>query len=304
MKKIILILFVIFNFAFFAKAQQLPLYSQYMLNGFLLNPAIAGSVDFSPICLTARQQWVGIDDAPSTQAISGYTQMKRNMGVGGYIYNDHFGPVNRTGVQGTYAYHLDMNNQGMKLGLGVSVSAFQYAINESSFQLESDAVDPAISYSQESTFVPDANFGAYLYDEKWNVGVAVAQLFQFDLKLSNNSDARVKMARHYFINGGYLFDITSDIKLEPSVMIKATETSPMQMDLNVKAYYVRKFWLGFSYRTDNSIIAMLGLKIDKYYVGYAFDYATSNLNNYTSGSHEIMIGINLGEDENKGSSLL
>jgi len=289
------------------KAQQLPLYSQYMLNGFLMNPAQAGSVDYRPLRLTARQQWTGIDDAPSTVAISGHSMLKNNkVGVGGYIYNDKFGPVSQTGIQASFAYHLNLNKNNSKLAFGLAVSAAQYSMDQRNFNLQvSDPTDQSVTGAKESSFIPDANFGMYLYNGKYFVGLSAAQLVQW--KINVGTEGNNQLVRHYFVTAGYKFDLEKTIKgleFEPSILVKATESSPIQFDVNTKLYYKRNYWLGVSYRHQDAVIAMIGFKINQYFIGYAYDYTLSNIMNYSSGSHEIMIGINLGEFANKGSSLL
>jgi len=302
MKKIIITLTALIAMISMSNAQQLPLYSQYMMNGFLLNPAMAGSTDYAPIRLTARTQWVGIDNAPQTLAASGHTKIGNNMGAGGYIYTDMFGPVSRTGIQGSYAYHMNLNSD-LKLGLGLSMSAFQYKLDENNLHII-DESDYAINGGIETVFVPDANFGAYLYHEKYFVGLAAQQLIQFKINIGDNNNNLNQLVRHYYFSGGYTFNLGEKFNLQPSLLLKGTERSPFQVDINLKAFYQRNYWLGISYRTQDAVIAMLGLKVDKYIIGYAFDYTLSNIINYSSGSHEIMIGINLGEGKDSGSRLL
>lgn len=304
MKKIALLISIVALVSLNVKSQQLPLYSQYMMNGFLLNPAIAGSVDLFPVNLTARQQWVGIKEAPSTQALSTHVLLaNQTMGVGGYIFNDKFGPVSRMGIQGVFAYHLPLPGIDSKLGLGLAFKGFQYKIDQSQV-ITIDDSDPALSYAVESTFVPDADFGAYLYNEKYFVGLSATQLIQFKLKLGDNTNEQNKMIRHYFFTGGYKFDLGKDFQIEPSVLVKGTEKTPFQLDINAKTYYKKNYWLGVSYRTSNDIVAMIGLKVNKIYFGYAFDYTTTNIRKYSTGSHEIMIGFNINEGRQSGSSLI
>lgn len=302
MRKLLITLITAFAFFTASDAQQLPLYSQYMMNGFLLNPAMAGSVDYAPIRITARQQWVGITDAPATYALSGHTKLGDAMGVGGYVFSDMFGPFGRTGIQGSYAYHLQVGNE-TNLAFGISLSAFQLKLDESTLDLIEDG-DQAVTGATETVFVPDANFGAYLYGERYFAGFAAQQLIQLDLQIGDNPDNVNEMVRHYFLTGGYTFTLGDKFDLQPSLLLKGTERSPFQVDINLKAFYMKNYWLGVSYRTQDAIIAILGVKVDKYYIGYAFDYTMSNIINYSSGSHEIMIGVNLGEGANKGSSLL
>lgn len=287
---IIIIVFVCGFFSFNTlTAQQQPMYSQYMLNDFLLNPAIAGTTNFSPIALTTRQQWMGIEDAPSTTAISGHTFLGRNneMGAGGFIYSDAFGPISRTGIMGTYSYKVKLQNE-TRLSFGLSLSAFQFKLNESDFNII-DEGDLAFTGATETKLVPDANFGMYLYNPKYYVGYTSAQLFQFQIKIAGASDMS-KIVRHHYLLAGYKFTINEELELEPSLMLKSTEKTKPQFDFNAKLIYKENYWLGFSYRTEDAIIAVIGLKLDKYYLGYAFDYTTSTLSNCTYGSHEILIG--------------
>ncbi|HBS88828.1 MAG: hypothetical protein A2W91_03855 [Bacteroidetes bacterium GWF2_38_335] len=304
MKKTLVILILIFAVAGSqsVKAQQQPLYSQYMLNDFLLNPAIAGTTTYSPIALTARQQWVGIDDHPRTIALSGHTFLGRNdeMGAGGMIYSDVFGPIARTGVMGTYAYKIRITNK-TKLSFGLSLSAFQMKFDESDFNIIDDN-DVAFTGAAETKMVPDANFGMYLYNEKYFVGYTTAQMFQFQVKINGATDLS-RMIRHHYILAGYKFTMNDNLKLEPSLMLRTTEKTSMQVDINAKVLYKDNYWLGISYRTGDAFIAMIGLKADRYFIGYAFDYTLSNLSDFTYGSHEFLIGYKINK-QTKGKTLI
>jgi len=301
MKKLILSIATIL-IGLSVNAQQLPLYSQYMMNSFLLNPGITGSTGYIPIRLTVRQQWTGIEDAPATQALSANGLIgKQNMGIGGYIFNDKFGPISSTGIQASYAYHLRINKE-IKLGLGLSLSAFQFKIDGGDLH-PLDASDQALTGTTESTFVPDANFGAYLYSNKFFVGLSGAQLTQYKIKLKEELAGNNQMIRHYYLLGGYQFEVSKEIDIQPSVLIKGTEHTPFQLDVNVKTFYKKNYWLGFSYRTSDAAIMLIGFKVNRFYLGYAFDYTFSNLVHYSTGSHEIMLGVNLGV-KNKGNRLL
>ena len=187
--------------------------------------------------------------------------------------------------------------------------AFQYAFNTTD-AIVTDANDPSIAYSNESVFIPDANFGAYWHNDEFFFGASANQMIEFEVKFDNLDASENKLQRHYFVMGGYKFKITDDIDLEPSSLIKITNSSPIDFDINAKAYYKRNYWFGVSYRTgvyenmDHSMIAMIGAKYKHIVIGYAFDYQFSNINNYTFGTHEIMIGYNLNETVKRGSSLL
>lgn len=301
MKKLIILLLIIAG-AHLAKSQQLPLYSQYMLNNFLLNPAIAGSVSYIPVQLTIRQQWVGMDGSPKTYALSSHALLRnRKMGVGGYVFNDSYGPISRTGLLGAYSYHLELSAIKSTLSLGLSVSAFQYKFDERELAL-TDINDPLITRSVESKIVPDACFGIYSYNDKYYVGFSAAQLIQFQVNLGENFTKENKLIRHYFLMGGYNLSLNRDFGLEPSVLLKTTKGSS-QADINAKATFKNSYWVGISYRTSDAMVFFIGGKVKNIAFGYAYDYTLSNLNQYSSGSHEFMIGYHF-KGPSRGSSLL
>lgn len=303
MKTKILIAIVCLMSISLAKAQQLPIYSQYMFNSFLINPATAGSVSYFPIRLTARNQWTGMSQAPKTQAISAHTLINgRSEAVGGYIFNDTYGPVSRTGALAAFAHHLSIDKYSAKLALGLSVSGFQIKLDQRNMNIN-DENDPLISGAVEQKFMPDATFGAYYYTNQYYVGASAAQLFQFKVNLGENATKQSKLVRHYFFIAGYNFKVNNDFDIEPSFLLKSTKGTSIQGDINVRAYYKKDYWIGISYRTSDAIIAFLGVKYKDFVVGYAFDYTTSIINDYSSGSHEIMLGYNL-KGKSKGSSLL
>ena len=303
MKKNILIIafLAIYSMSF---SQQLSLYSQYMFNKFLINPAVTGSNNYVPIRLTARQQWAGIENAPSTQALSAHTLLgNKKMGVGGFVYADRFGPETKVGIQASYSYILPISGGKSQLAFGVAFRAFQYQLDYTQMTAIDDA-DPVLSGAKETSFVPDADFGIYWYSEKYFVGLSANQLIELPVEIADQTMDKNSMIRHYYLIGGYTFALSDNFELEPSILLKGTERTPGQIDINVRGILKRNYWLGFSYRTSKDIIAMIGLKVDKYIIGFAYDYTTSDINSYQSGSFEIMLGYNLGEGKNKGSSLL
>ncbi len=304
MKRLISFLSLSIVFCLSVNAQQLPLYSQYMFNNFLLNPGITGSVDYLPIRLTARQQWVGIKGAPSTQAISAHHLLNnQKFGIGGYLFNDKFGPLSQTGIQASFAYHVPLTGINSKLGLGLAFKAFQFKFDETDL-VTIDPNDMAVTHGKITKFVPDADFGAYLYNEKYYVGLSATQLIQFKIDLGENNLDENQIIRHYYVNAGYRLSLNEEFEIEPSLLVKGTMRTPWQLDFNAKAIYKNMYWGGLSYRTSKDLVFMLGLKVNKFYVGYAFDYTFSSIKNYSNGSHEILIGFNVFEGKNRGSSLL
>lgn len=304
MKKLVIILGLAIA-VLTVRAQQLPMYSQYMFNNFLLNPATAGTEEYSPLRLTARQQWLGIPDAPMTVAVSYHTMFSnKKVGVGGYIFSDNFGPTARNGILAAYSYHLDLPAIQSKLALGISAVAFQYQLKEDELNFYNPRGDPIVSGARQTAIVPDANFGAYLYNPRYFVGLAGTNLIELKMNLGDYATKDTKLVRHYFVTGGYKFILSDEFELEPSLLAKGTEKSPFNVDVNLRAIYKKSYWLGVSYRTDKDLVALVGIQMGKFQFGYAFDWPFSELNNYADyGTHEIVIGYNLKAVE-VGSSLL
>ncbi|HXK80767.1 MAG TPA: type IX secretion system membrane protein PorP/SprF [Bacteroidales bacterium] len=302
MKKLLLPLIATLFISSSLLGQQLPLYSQYFLNDFIINPAVAGSEEYSPIKLSIHKQWVGINDSPSTQSISGHTMLENNnVGIGGIIFNDAFGPVSHTGIQAVYSYHFHIDRIN-KISLGLAAIAFQYKMDQRFFELTTYD-DPAITYMIEKTIVPDATFGVYAYGKHYWAGITAAHLFQSKLKINRNLDENT-MVRHYFLMGGYKIHFPNNdlVQIEPSVMLKMTEVTPLQFDINLKLYYNKDYWFGVSIRPQDSFVAAFGIKHQRYYLGYAYDFTFSDLSSYTIGSQEIVFGVNIGEPVKRGRS--
>ena len=303
MKKLLLLASLfIFAITGVLQAQQLPLYSQYMMNDFFIHPAIASSKEYSPVLLSIHKQWIGINDSPSTQTLSGHTMLaNNNVGIGAIIFNDDFGPESHIGLHAVYSYHFHIDRLN-KISLGLSAIAMQYKMDQRFFNL-TIYDDPAITYMVEKTIVPDATFGVYAYGKKYYAGITAAHLFQSKLKINRNLEENT-MVRHYFVMGGYKFTFPNSpqLEIEPSLLMKMTEITPPQFDINLKLYYDKDYWFGMSIRPEDSFVAAIGFKHNQYYFGYAYDFTFSDLSAYTFGSQEIIFGMNIGENVRRSRS--
>lgn len=304
------------------KAQQMPLYSQYVMNGFLINPAITGHDGYTSFNLTARQQWLGIKDAPATRSFAGQTRLLRQshiiksrnvnnrslkpstkgrVGLGGFIFNDRNGAVDRSGLQFSYAYHIFVKET--QFSFGISAGIFQFKINDAdlifSDQFETtdgSTRDPVALSFKRVIYVPDANLGFYASNPLFYGGFSVNQLFQSYLKIGNRQFEDYKMVRHYYLLGGYRFELNNDFTLEPNMLFKATEQKAFQLDLGAKIRYSDDYWGGLVYRTSGFIIIQAGVRVSQLYIGYSFDYMLSSLQKHTYGSHEIVLALKLGDN--------
>ncbi len=296
MKKLTL-LFVSIFMGSMLQAQQLPQLSQFMLNDFAVNPAIAGMHDSYQIKTSVRNQWVGIEDAPKTTLLSIYGKSSDHVGLGGSVFNDQVGPTSRAGASLTYAYHLNFTDE-VKMSMALSGGFTQFKIDKvgwSTFHTD----DPLMDGAEAVSLVPDATFGLNIYEEdKWYLGIAVPQLLNSKLTLidedfANNIslDMDGSLSRHIYVMGMYNFEIDHYWDLQPSVLFK-TVSNQNQIDMGLKTIYSDKFWMGMDYRTNGDISALLGFIIqEKFMIGYSYDIPNPDISQYTSGSHEFMFGV-------------
>ncbi len=285
-KKFALIVFCLLGGVSFLKGQQLPQYTQYMFNKYYLNPAVAGSQAQNFASISYRSQWAGLS-GPRTALASFHAPFKDNVGLGGMLLHDVNGPFQRTGLQLSYAYHFDIQKD-LSLGLSLAGRLFQHKLNRE--DLEADvADDPALKGGRYRSVDPDANFGAYLRGDEYWAGVAFPQLFQSPIL--GDSLAKTRLARHYYLHGGYRFQLSENLDLEPSAMIKFTHPAPLSFDINAKLYYEDFLWGGLSYRHQESIAVMLGIRKGQFRLGYSYDMTLNRIRNYSSGSHEIHLGM-------------
>jgi type IX secretion system PorP/SprF family membrane protein len=322
---ILLLLFLSFNL----KAQQLPIYSQYMANRFLLNPARAGADGYTMIEMNSREQWLGLSGAPRTHSLAfqsrvlktsfmggaqtakrRYAGRKRGgkVGIGGFIYNDRSGLLDYTGMQATYAYHVKLRNS--QLSFGLSGSLLQYKLNREKvifYDKESD--DPMFLNSNMAGFTPDASFGVYYLAPGFFGGFSAVNLMQSALQFGNTGPADFKVLRTYYLMSGYKFQIDRSFQVEPSFLYKTNEKLKNQLDINVRAIYLYDYWAGLSYRTggkgfdgaanSGALIMMAGVAVGVINIGYAFDYNFTNIQKFSYGSHELNVALRFGDNSRR-----
>jgi type IX secretion system PorP/SprF family membrane protein len=303
----------------FASGQQLPIYSQYLYNRFLINPAVAGSDGYTSFNLTAREQWVGYYGAPRTFSFSGQTRLlKRGLtirhigsgrqvykpksdgrvGLGGYVFSDKNGIVQRTGFQFSYSYHMWLRN-ATQLSLGLAFTGYHFKIDEKEITFE-NANEPWMNNElRRGIFVPDASFGVYLLNPRYSVGFSADQLFEASLKMGDYAYKNYKLDRHYYLFGSYYFEMNSLIDLEPSMLFVMSEQLKPQADIGLTYIYNQAFWAGLAYRTSGAIIANVGVKYQNLFIGYAFDFTMQEIQRVTYGTHEITLAIKFGDSSRK-----
>jgi len=301
MKKILVLIFAVF-FVNILFGQQLPQITQYMNNNYAINPAVSGMYDYYQVNSTIRDQWAGMNEGPRTTVISIYGKNKRNIGLGGTVYNDVTGPTSRIGAAASYTYTFSVTDR-MKLSLALQAGFTQFKIIK---DLQTEHLnDPLLEGGNVVRTLPDATFGLNLSGDKWYIGLAVPQLLSSELNLMEDEVAKIydeysqdgKLATHIYILGSYRHDINSTISIEPSFFLKSVEGAKTQIDFGVKSEYKKTIWAGMNYQANNSMssVAMLfGYNInERFSVGYSYGMPSSSTSSYHSGSHEFMLGVKL-----------
>jgi type IX secretion system PorP/SprF family membrane protein len=287
-------------------AQQRPQYSQYMINNYLLNPAITGIEDYADIRVSHRRQWVGLDGAPVTSYVTAHTPLNKGAGstkyhkglahhgVGVALHTDKTGPLRRTGVTASYAYHMPITRT-INASAGAAAGVIRNSINSSDLEF-TNPNDPLIGAGNYNNNVIDLNLGLWIYSQSFSIGVAGAQLLENlgSFQAEGNKNPSLDLQRHYFITGAYRFSPTEKLDVVPSVMIKMADPSPTSIDANIRVLYNKQFWMGGSYRHNDALVAMVGVYVNPLLdISYSYDATTSNLNKVSAGTHEVVVGFKL-----------
>ena len=296
MKKIVLLSLFIFSLfsAFNSKAQQLPMYSQYLWNDYVLNPAYTGASEFNPIQLSYRKQWMGFNGSPETITLGGHAAINKSMAIGGMVFKDATGGAfSQTGALLNYAYRIKLDRSSV-LAFGLSLQLNQYNFNVNKIN-PLNTTDAALQTGSQTSIAPDASFGMlYQFKQKFKIGVAVNQLMQYQLKkISEFGLSSNQLIRHYNLMCSYNIKINQEFAIEPSILLKATGQTPVQADMSVKAEYRKLIWLGLTYRPQDAVVLMLGFQYHNMILCYSYDATLSVIRTYSTGSNEILIGYRI-----------
>jgi type IX secretion system PorP/SprF family membrane protein len=289
-----------------AYGQQRPQYSQYMLNNFLLNPAITGIEDYADIRISTRRQWVGLDGAPVTYYLTAHTPLNKGAsgtkyhkglahhGIGLSVHTDKTGPLRRTGLTASYAYHMPIT-RSINVSAGAAAGIISNSINSSELKLANPS-DPLLGGGSINNNMLDLNLGLWVYSKDFSIGIAGAQLLEDagSFQPDGSSDPALDLQRHYFATASYRLSLTEKLDAMPSVMVKFAAPSPVSYDASLRVLYNKQFWVGGSYRHKDALVAMVGVYVNPLLdISYSYDATVSNLNRVSAGTHEVVIGFKL-----------
>jgi type IX secretion system PorP/SprF family membrane protein len=269
--------------------QQDPQYTQYMYNMNVINPAYAGSKENLSFGLLYRTQWAGVDGAPQTATFFGHAPISDKVGMGLSVISDEVGPVKETNVYADFSYTLNLGGEH-KLAFGIKAGATFHDIGLAGI----DLIDPNDPFFQNiSTTTPNIGAGFFYYTDKYYFAASLPNILD-SVHLDANGNKIGSEDSHYFVTGGYVFDVTANTKLKPSFLVKSAFGAPTSFDVNLNALFWNKFEVGGSYRLDDSFSGLINFAITpSLRIGYAYDSVTSDIKRFAPASHEFMLLFDL-----------
>lgn len=273
-------------------AQQDPMYSMYMLDKMLINPAYTGSASWLVGTLKYRQQFVGFAGGPTTATFNFHTPIqKRHIGLGFKVISDKTAIMSNLNASLFYSYHL--NFAGGKLSAGLEAGIYNRRINYQDLVLN-DPVDNSLPQTATSSLVPDASVGLYYQKKQFYIGYSFCHLVKKDFNYKAISESNSHLYNHMYLLLGKVFELSEKWSFEPSALVKYQAASPVQLDVNVSLAYRERVTVGFQYRTGDAVAAMLKISIlENLRIAYAYDMTVSGLSPYSKGAHEIILSYGI-----------
>jgi type IX secretion system PorP/SprF family membrane protein len=293
MKKLYLVALVLFSMIMDLQAQQDPHYTQYMYNMNVINPAYAGSKENLSIGMLYRKQWVEIEDAPTTATFSGHAPVGKNVGLGLSVISDKIGPVEENNIYGDFSYTLELGGEHkLAFGLKAGLTLHQVGLYSDINHTLPDQNDPAFAQNTSNSYF-NLGSGLFYYTNKYYLALSVPNMMK-SKHLDYNGRKFGSEVSHYFLTGGYVFDVSENIKFKPFFMMKSAFNAPTSLDLSTNFLFNEKFEAGVTYRLEDSFGAMINYAISpNVKLGYAYDHIVSDLNVTTPSSHEIVLLFDL-----------
>jgi type IX secretion system PorP/SprF family membrane protein len=293
MKKLYLAAILVVLTVFDLQAQQDPHYTQYMYNMNVINPAYAGSKENLSIGMLYRKQWVEIEDAPTTATFSGHAPVGKNVGLGLSVISDKIGPVEENNIYGDFSYTLQLGGEHkLAFGLKAGLTLHQVGLYSDINHTLPDQNDPAFSENTSNSYF-NLGTGLFYYTNKYYLAFSIPNMMK-SKHLDFDGRKFGSEVSHYFLTGGYVFDVSDNIKFKPFFMMKSAFKAPTSLDLSTNFLFNQKFEAGITYRLEDSFGAMINYAISpNVKLGYAYDHIVSDLNVTTPSSHEIVLLFDL-----------
>ena len=284
-----------------ADAQFDVMLTQYMNNEMFINPAYTGTRRVLATTLSYRNQWVGIEGAPVTETFSIHSPTGKKAGLGMSVLNESIGISRRIGFNGNYSYRIKTGADG-HLSFGLSGGLIQYHQNFNELVLI-DPNDHLFSTSYPSVIAPNAGFGMFFYTNRFYLGFSIPRLIKNSMQSYGLQNSASPQSWHYYLTSAVVLNLSENFILKPSMMIKEVSGAPLQAELAMHALVGKVWWIGTSYRSGAAVTATTGFQLSpQMRIFYSYDYALTKLQNYSSGSHEIVISYDFARRVNRITS--
>ncbi|TMM58965.1 type IX secretion system membrane protein PorP/SprF [Maribacter algarum] len=268
-------------------SQQDPQFTQYQFNTMAVNPGYAGSKGHLTLLSLYRSQWVGIEGSPQTITFGMDSPIGKFDGVGVSIVQDQLGPSSETYIDGNYAHQLVLNRKGDRLALGLKAGVRFFSLDWSKGRFRDP--DTVFNENINTKLLPSVGAGVFYYTDKFYLGLSTPNVFT-NAHYDEIQESEALERLHFFLIGGYVFDLNPDLKFKPSFFVKQVLGAPLAVDLSANFLVYETLNLGVNYRWDDSVSGLLGFQISpKFNMGYAYDFNINELNNYNTGTHEIFL---------------
>lgn len=317
--------------------QQRMQYSQYLWNGYLMNPAFAGIEDYIDVRSGYSHQWATFDGAPRGIYVTGHTALKTKprslesetvtslpapgrvryrptvkmvegpeasssnpafkMGVGGNLYAERIGPISYNGIGASFASNLRLKDE-LRLAIGVNLELLNFRLDPNQVTL-TNGNDIAVANNLTNLFLPSVNAGFALYNKRFFISGSSRQLLQNRIQVNEANPYISGLEVHYWLHGGLRFQVSEDLRLMPSAVFRYVSPAPPSVDIGLQADIQNFLVLGASYRHKDALVGLIGINLnDILTLNYSYDFTTSNLGSQSAGTHGISLGLRLGNDGN------
>ena len=290
MKNLLLVIIILISFSAFS--QQLPISAMYPHNTSFVNPAEVGTIKGTQVQLAHRQQWMGFVGSPNTTFLSAQLQLNSKMGIGGNVTLDKIAFIQRINANASYSYKLLIDNKS-KIRFGLSAGIMKGTLDLSTIQADDMSDIVLTSAPLKMTF--DATFGiAYSFDKDLNIGISLPQLLGTTASADVVDGSKYNLARHSNLYVSYKMKVDEQFEFIPLIMVRNAQRKNSQVEIFGNIKYNNKLWGGIGHRSNSVFILNMGMQlIDKLSLTYAFEFSSSGVASNTSGTHEIMLSLNL-----------
>lgn len=279
------------------QAQKRAQYTQYMYNTISINPAYAGSRDVFSMFGLYRAQWMGVEGAPVTANLAFNTAVGNRVGLGLTIINDKIGPSEETDFAFDFSYNIPLENE-YRLYFGVKGSANLLNVDFTKLNIYNPS-NPSFTNNIDKQLSPNIGTGIYLQSDRSYFGVSAPYLLKTEhYKTSSNSIIISDLS--LYLMGGYVFNLSDDIKFKPAFLGTFVKDSPIKVDVSANFLYAQKIMLGVSYRNNSTLSLLTGFQVfDSFYLGYGYDFETNALNSSYGGTSEFFLRYEIFRNTNK-----